>query len=97
MRDFRLGGILRKHTTPVHWALGVLWAIVAVEFFPAVLALMGVNAGNQIWNDKEEQARDPTYKMQGCSDWWESYLVFCILFSIALILHLSGVVTIRWI
>ena len=95
MRNYRLGGVLRKDTTPVHWALGVIWAIVGVEFFPAVLALMGVNAGNQIWNDWENMKRYGT-KPEGCSDWWESYLVFCILFSVALILHLAGVITIRW-
>jgi len=91
MRNYRLGIALRKWTTPVHWAFGVLCAVVATQHFPAGILLLLVFAGNQIWNDWAEN------KKEGCTDWWESFLVFCIVFSVALILDLVGVISIRWV
>lgn len=93
MRDFRLGGILRKNTTPVHWALGAFFATISTFlYFPAGFALLILAAANQVWNDWE------LGKKEGCTDWWESWAVYLgYLMLISTPLALAEVITIRWI
>jgi hypothetical protein len=96
VRDYRLGVKLRKWTTSVHWAFGLLCGVVSSLFFPGGIVLLAIFAGNQIWNDKEEKSRNKEYIRTGCTDWWESFLVFCIVFTIAVILDLADAISIRW-
>ena len=97
MKDYRLGTVLRKWTTPVHWAFGVLCGAIAIQFFPAGLALLAISAGNQIWNDYEEKFHKPNYLPTGCADWWEGFLTFCITMTVAVILSWCKVLTINYI
>jgi hypothetical protein len=92
----RLGEILRKHTTPVHWACGVLCGVFSIAYFPAGVLLLAVYAGNQVWNDWENMKKHNSAP-EGCSDWWEMLLTYSIVIAIAIILHLAGVISIRWI
>ena len=87
--------IRRKWTTPVHWACGVLCGIFSIAFFPAGILLLVIYAGNQVWNDWENKQRKGE-KPEGCSDWWEILLTYSIVMAIAIILHLAGVISIRF-
>lgn len=84
---------LRKRTTPVHWFVGALFATISTFlYFPAGLALMGIFAAEEVWNDWEIGTRE------GCSDWWEAWAVYVgYLAIIAVPLNLAGVILTRWI
>lgn len=91
MNRLQLWTRVRKKSVLAHWLYGVLCAIVALQFFPACLALLVVFGVMEWWNDWAENARE------GCSDWWDAFLVFCIGFGVILFLDLLGKVNIRWI
>jgi len=99
--------VLRKPTTPVHWIFGVFCAVISWQFFFAGFALMVLFAGDELWNDKELLGRQkileehgldsgPLYVPEGCTDWWESFLTYCLSFGVILILNFAHVLTIRW-
>jgi len=82
---------VRKNTTPVHWAFGFLCDFLILTF--GILAgwgMMGMFAGMEAWNDYCDGTR------QGCMDWWESFLTFCIGQGILALLHYLNIITIRW-
>ena len=82
---------VRKNTTPVHWAYGFLCAFLMFPF--GILAgwgMMGIFAGMEYWNDYCEGTK------QGCADWWESFVTFCIGFGVLGLLHCFGIITIGW-
>lgn len=81
---------LRKKTTPAHWGVGALCAALSALFFPAGWLLLGVFAGDEIWNDKCEGTRE------GNHDWWEAFLVFCIGLVVLVILQFCGKISIKW-
>jgi len=81
---------LRKKSVIAHWLYGLLCAIVAMMFFPGGIALVVIFAGFEVWNDKCDGSHE------GAQDWWDSFLVFCIGFSVIVILTLCGKVSIRW-
>ena len=89
---------LRKNTTPVHWAFGFLCAYFMVAFgLLFSLIMMGIMAGDQVWNDWEEKANKPGYKPSGCTDWWESWLTYCIGAGVVALLHHLSIVSVGWI
>jgi len=82
---------VRKNTTPVHWLFGFLCVFIILSF--GILAgwgMMAMFAGLEWWNDYCEGTK------QGCADWWESFLTFCIGFGVLALLNYLGVITIRW-
>jgi len=82
---------LRKHTTPIHWIYGGLCAFVMLPF--GILAgwgMMGIFAGMEYWNDYCDGTK------QGCDDWWESFVAFCIGFGVLGVLHYLGIIAIGW-
>jgi hypothetical protein len=82
---------LRKWTVPIHWGFGFACAVLAWQFFPAGMLLLGIFAGWEGWNDWADKTRD------GCQDWHESFLTFCMLFfGVILPLHIARVIAIRW-
>jgi opacity protein-like surface antigen len=81
---------LRKWTVPAHWGFGVLLAVIAVLFFPASIVLLLVFAMFEWWNDWCEGSKD------GCTDWWDSFFVYCGGLSVAVTLDLIGKIEIRW-
>lgn len=81
---------LRKWTTLIHWVFGVICGVVAVQCFPAGITLLLMFAGFEAWNDWCDCSK------RGAADWWESFLTFCIVFSVAIILHIAGIITIGW-
>ena len=87
--------ILRKWTTPVHWACGVLCGLFSIAYFPAGLALLTIYALNQVWNDWENHKRYSKLP-EGCTDWHEMLVPYSIVISPAIILHLAGVISIRF-
>ena len=88
---------LRKNTTPVHWLYGGLCAflILANGIVLGWLA-MGAFAVLEHWNDKEEKAKDPAYIPTGCTDWWESFIVFMPGHGVISLLSYLGIIAIRW-
>lgn len=88
---------LRKWTVPMHWLYGGLCAFLILPH--GILAgwlAMGVFAAVEDWNDKEEKARNPAYLPSGCSDWWDSFIIFMPGHGVLSLLGYIGVVTIRW-
>jgi len=57
---------------------------------------MGVLAILQHWNDKEEKSHNPAYLPMGCTDWWESFIIFMPGHGVLAILSDIGIVTIGW-
>jgi hypothetical protein len=89
---------LRKWTTPVHWLYGALCAFLILS--NGILAgwlAMGVFALMEIWNDKEEKARNPAYLPSGCADWWEAFIIYMPGHGVLGLLNYIGVVTISWV
>lgn len=81
---------LRKWTVPAHWGFGVLLVVIAVLFFPASIVLLILFGVWERWNDEAEGTKD------GCTDWWDSWVVYCIGLGVAGILDLTGKIEIRW-
>jgi len=81
---------LRKNTVIAHWLYGLLCGIITMMYFPAAITLLLIFAGWEAWNDKCDHSHD------GALDWWDSFLVFCIAFTVIVILALCGIVSIRW-
>ena len=82
---------VRKHTTPVHWVYGLLCAFLMLPW--GILAgwgMMGMFAGLELWNDYCEN------KKEGCTDFWEAFLTFCVGQGILALLSYLGIVLIRW-
>jgi hypothetical protein len=96
LKKYAFYSLLRKWTVPVHWAYGLFCAFVAWQFFPAGILLLGIFAGMEVWNDKEEKARDPAYLPSGCADWWDCFVTFCPGFGVELLLHTTHIITITW-
>jgi len=89
---------LRKRTVVAHWLLGILCAVIAVLFFPAGICLLVIFAGFEAWNDwcNNKNVTGCINKWEGAEDWWDSFLTFCIVFTVAVILHIIGIISIRW-
>jgi len=88
---------LRKWTTPVHWLYGGLCVFLILAF--GILAGwlgMGAFAILEHWNDKEEKAHNPIYLPTGCTDWWESFIIFMPGHGLLGILSYIGIITIGW-
>lgn len=81
---------LRKKTVIAHWLYGLMCAIVGALFFPAAVVLLLLFALLEWWNDKCEGG------LEGCTDWWDAFVVFCVVFSVIVILHLCNLIYIRW-
>lgn len=96
MKDYRLGAVLRKWTTPVHWLLGLFLGLVIIKCWPLALLLLYVFERDERWNDAEEKAHDPTYLPTGCADWWECFAVMMGTFGLEVALDLAGVIAINW-
>ena len=82
---------LRKNTVVVHWLYGFLCAYIAMKYFPASLAMMGLFAGLERWNDLCDNTNE------GCTDWWDSVVTYSAGLVVILILEGIGLVAIRWI
>lgn len=93
------GLTIRKWTTPVHWFLGGLFAAVSTFlYFPAGFALLVLAALNQIWNDREEGLKDSDYVYCGCTDWWESWIVYLgFIATVTFPLNIAGIISTRMI
>jgi hypothetical protein len=87
---------LRKKTVLAHWLYGLFCAIVAWQFFPAGITLLLIFAGWEMWNDVNEKKRQSTYKPEGDLDFWDALVVKISSFAIIVVLHIIGVLTIRW-
>lgn len=87
---------LRKNTTPVHWGVGALGVFLSSVFYPAGWLWMASFAGLEHWNDVEQQARNLQYLPEGCTDWWEAYVVFGIGNSVLVILNWIGKFNFTW-
>ena len=82
---------VRKNTVYSHWLYGLLCGLVAGLYFPGGVALLVLFAVLEAWNDHCEDKRE------GCTDWWDAFIVFSGTFAVIVILHLIGVISIRWI
>lgn len=82
---------IRKNTTPVHWAYGFFcdFLIYALGIL-AGWGMMAAFGGLEAWDDYCEGSR------QGCRDWWESFLTFCIGKGVLALLHCLGIISIGW-
>ena len=88
---------IRKKTTPVHWLYGAICAFLCIPFgLLAGWVAMGVFAFDEHWNDKEEKANIPGYKLTGCQDWWEAFVVFMPGVTILGILNCIGILGVTW-
>ena len=87
---------IRKGSVISHWLLGILFSVLAVLWFPSAIIMLLLFALLEWWNDKEQIARNPNYLPEGCTDWWDSFVVFCVGLSIDVILNLAKVISIRW-
>ena len=77
---------VRKDTTPVHWTFGALCGYVSSLSFKCFwvgFALMCMFAALEWWDDES------TGRQEGCTDWWESFLLYGIIFFIMFILGLA--------
>lgn len=90
-KQFRPWYKLRKYTVIAHWLYGLLCAYIGMKYFPASLAMMGLFAGFERWNDWCDGSKE------GANDWWDAVATYTIGFVIVLILEAIGLVTIRWI
>ncbi|GAI45569.1 unnamed protein product, partial [marine sediment metagenome] len=52
--------------------------------------MMGMFAGMEKWNDDCEGTK------QGCADWWEAFLTFCIGQGVLALLHCLDIITVGW-
>lgn len=81
---------LRKDTTPAHWIFGGFCGGISIVCFWAGFALMGMFAIFERWNDMCDGS------LQGAMDWWEAFLLYCIVFFTGFIMSLFGVIEIGW-
>ena len=93
--------LLRKPTTPVHLAYGLLAVFIIWQFgILAGLAMMVLFMVWEWWNDRNEKMRKVAagipYVYEGDWDWWESSVSFCIGFFILGIFKMLGMVTVGW-
>jgi len=87
--------ILRKWTTPVHWALGIMCGVIIVRYgWPSGITLssilMVLFLAFEILDDKNHGTHE------GSMDWWESYFTLCATIAVAFILNLVGVIHLKW-
>jgi ABC-type Fe3+ transport system permease subunit len=88
---------LRKWTVPIHWAFGILCAVMFIYCWPAAVVMMLLFAMWEWWNDKNlKENLGNDYKKEGDQDWWDSFFTFCMGISVAAILHGLGLITITW-
>jgi hypothetical protein len=82
---------LRKKTVLAHWIYGLLCAYIAMKYFPASLAMMGLFGGFERWNDKCSGSKE------GAMDFWDGLLTYTVGFGVVLVLEGIGLLSIRWI
>lgn len=91
---------IRKDTTVIHWLYGAICGYISSLNFPCFwigFALMCLFALDEWWNGWEEWWNSKGEKpFHGCTDWWEAFLFYGMIFFIMFILGLIIVINVRW-
>jgi len=83
--------VLRKWSTPAHWAFGIFCGLLVLKFWPLSIILMVGFALWENWNDMNTYVNG-----EGDIDWHEAFAAFVVTLVVIFFANLAGVVSVAW-